>query len=219
MRLGTILLACLSLTVMAAARPEGGLLNLEKTPIGQLPPGWSAAKTGQGPGSVWKVVEDRSAPGGPRVLAQTSAEGPNPLFNLCIADRTNYQDLDLSVALKAVAGKIDQGGGPIWRCRDANNYYIARMNSLEDNFRIYKVVDGKRRQLYSAEIKAPPSDQWHTIRIVHQGKRIRCFLNGKPLIEIDDDTFLSPGKIGLWTKADAQTRFADLKIRAPGGTP
>jgi hypothetical protein len=31
------------------------------------------------------------------------------------------------VAFKAVAGKLDQGGG-----RAANNYYLARMNPLED---------------------------------------------------------------------------------------
>lgn len=218
MRLGTILLMTVSLTLMGAAGPEGRLLDLEKTPVGEVPAGWSAAKTGKGPGSVWKVVEDDSAPGGPKVLAQTSAEGPRPLFNLCIAGRTKHHDLDLSVALKAVAGKIDQGGGPIWRCRDANNYYIARMNPLEDNFRLYKVVEGKRTQLATADVKAP-AGQWHTIRIVHQGKHIRCFLNGRPLLEADDETFLSPGKIGLWTKADAQTRFADLKVHAPAGKP
>ena len=112
LRLSTILLASVSIGLTAASRP-GGPLSLENVQPGRLPPGWSAAKTGQGPGSVWKVLEDRSAPGGSKVLAQTSAEGPNPLFNLCIADRTSYQDLDLSVSLKAVAGKIDQGGGPI----------------------------------------------------------------------------------------------------------
>ena len=36
---------------------------------------------------------------------------------------------------------MDQGGGPVWRYQDANNYYIARMNPLEDNYRVYKVVE------------------------------------------------------------------------------
>ena len=40
-------------------------------------------------------------------------------------------------------GKLDQGGGLVWRYKDANNYYIARMNPLEDNFRVYKEVAGK----------------------------------------------------------------------------
>ena len=80
------------------------------------------------------------------MLAQTAA-GPSSLFNLCIADKTSFADVDLSVAFKAVAGKKDQGGGLLWRCKDANNYYVVRHNPLEDNFRLYKVVDGKRIQL------------------------------------------------------------------------
>src|SRR5206468_1311132 len=104
--------------------------NLEDAAVGKLPPGWTAAKTGQGEGSVWKVVEDSSAPSGSKVLAQTAA-GPGALFNLCVADGTSLQNLELSVAFKAVQGKADQGGGLVWRYSDANNYYIARFNPLE----------------------------------------------------------------------------------------
>ena len=39
------------------------LLSLVNVPVGELPPDWMAAKTGEGPGSVWKVVEDATAPG------------------------------------------------------------------------------------------------------------------------------------------------------------
>ena len=36
--------------------------NFEDSTVGKLPPGWTAAKTGKGAGSVWNVVEDSSAP-------------------------------------------------------------------------------------------------------------------------------------------------------------
>ncbi len=197
--------------VGTAAAEEALRMSFENAKVGELPKGWTAAKTGTGMGSVWKVVEDADAPGGPKVLAQTSAEGPSPLFNLCVAEEGSYTDVDLSVAFKAVAGRIDQGGGPVWRYKDANNYYIARMNPLEDNFRVYKVVSGKRTQLGSANVEAP-AGKWHTLRIVHKGNHIECHLNGKKHLDVKDDTFTDAGKIGLWTKADAQTRFADLKI-------
>ncbi len=148
----------------------------EDAKIGGLPEGWSSAKTGKAEGSVWKVQEDQSAPAGANVLTQTSSEGPNPLFNLCVADKTRYKDVDLTVSFKALTGKIDQGGGPVWRYKDANNYYIARMNPLEDNFRVYKVVDGRRRQLDTSNVKAS-AGKWHTIRIVHKGNQIQCYLN------------------------------------------
>jgi hypothetical protein len=179
--------------------------------LGKLPTGWLAARTGEGDGSVWRVVADKSAPGG-NTLAQTSADGPNPSFNLCVADDTNYTDVDLEVSLKAIAGKLDQGGGLVWRYRDANNYYVARVNPLEDNFRAYHVVDGKRTQLATADCTAA-ADQWHTVRVVQNGKHMQCYLNGKQLVDLEDETFKDAGKIGLWSKADAQTRFVGFKVK------
>ena len=197
---------------LAAEAPQDNWLNLESAAAGKLPQGWIAAKTGEGPGSAWQVVEDSTAPGG-KALAQTSADGPKTLFNLCVAEKANFLDVDLRVAFKAVAGKIDQGGGLLWRYKDAKNYYICRMNPLENNFRLYKVVDGKRTQLGSVDVKAP-AGKWHTLRIVQEGNRIQCYLNDKLELESKDETFKEPGKIGFWTKADAQTHFAGLRVEA-----
>jgi len=33
-----------------------------------------------------------------------------------------------------------------------------------------------------------------------------------PVLHADDDSFLEPGGIGLWTKADAATMFDDLSV-------
>lgn len=179
--------------------------------VGKLPAGWTSAKTGKGEGSIWKIAEDKTAPKGPKVLAQTAA-GPGSLFNLCIADKSSFGDVDLSVAFKSVAGKKDQGGGPVWRYKDANNYYVVRFNPLEDNFRLYKLVDGVRKQLGSADV-AVAGGKWHTIRVVHRGDRIQCYLNGKLHLDEKDATFKDAGKVGVWTKADAQTYFDDLVVR------
>jgi len=186
--------------------------DFEDQAPGQPPKGWTAAKTGEGKGSEWKIVEDASAPKGAKVLAQTSSEAPGSLFNLCVAEEASLRDVDLSVAFKAVTGEGDQGGGPMWRYRDPNNYYIARMNPLEKNYRVYKVVNGMRTQLGSATVEAP-AGKWHTIRVVHKADHIQCYLNGKPLLDVKDDTFKEAGKIGLWTKADAVTYFDDLQVR------
>jgi hypothetical protein len=203
-----LLITCISLGGDAKAfRP-----TFEDSIVGALPAEWVEARTGEGQGSVWKIVKADDAPGGSKkALAQTAA-GPRPLFNLCVADKTKFKDLDLTVSFKAVAGKVDQGGGPVWRYQDADNYYIARMNPLEDNFRLYKVVAGKRNELGSSEATTE-ADKWHTIRIVHKGKRIACYLNGKLHLEVTDEEFSQAGKVGLWTKADAQTWFADLRVQ------
>src|SRR5262249_2102908 len=154
--MGMIALAGVLATSLVAADEKGRSVVFSKDDVGKLPGGWKAEKTGKGEGSVWKVVADKSAPSGKGyVLAQT-AEGPSALFNLCVATDTNYRDVDVSVAFKAVKGVKDQGGGIVWRYQDHNNYYIARMNPLEDNYRLYKVVAGKRIQLKTQEdLKVP----------------------------------------------------------------
>ena len=112
--------------------------------------------------------------------------------------------------MRAVAGEVDRGGGLIWRARDAKNYYIARYNPLEDNFRVYKVQDGKRTQFQSA--KVPGDEAWHTLRVTMAGPRITCRLDGKTLLEVEDATLPDAGMIGLWSKADAQSYFDDLTV-------
>jgi len=201
-----------AVSIFAGAEAKSLRWDFEDQTAGQPPKGWTAAKTGEGKGSEWKIVEDASAPKGTKVLAQVSSEAPGSLFNLCVAEEATLCDLDLSVAFKAVTGEGDQGGGPMWRYRDPNNYYVARMNPLEKNYRVYKVVNGKRTQLGSATVDAP-TGKWHTIRVVHKADHIQCYLNGKPLLDVKDDTFKEAGKIGLWTKADAVTYFDDLQVR------
>ena len=47
----------------------------------------------------------------------------NEVIYRCPSDLSRQQpftDIDLTVTFKAVAGKLDQGGGPVWRYRDAN---------------------------------------------------------------------------------------------------
>jgi Domain of Unknown Function (DUF1080) len=144
-------------------------------------------------------------------LAQI-AEGPNALFNLCVGEDFTYRDLDVRVAFKAIQGKNDQGGGLVWRYRDHDNYYICRMNPLEDNFRVYKVVAGKRQQLETKENLHIPAGEWHTIRATMQGDHIQCYLDGKEYLDVHDGTFSEAGKVGLWSKSDAQTHFDSLSV-------
>jgi hypothetical protein len=187
-------------------------LHFTKEDLGTLPSGWQAVKTGHGDGSVWKVVADDSAPSKRGfVLAQT-AEGPSGLFNVCMIEDEDYRDVEVQAAFKAVRGKIDQGGGLVWRLQDAENYYVARMNPLEANFRLYKVVNGKRTQLDTKEDIQVPAGEWHTLKVRQRGERIECWLDGKKYLEAKDDTYTKAGKIGLWTKADAQTHFDAVQV-------
>lgn len=189
-------------------------LRFGKADAGSVPAGWKAAKTGQGEGSVWKVVADETAPSKTGYVLAQIAESPSALFNICVLEDSKLKDVELSVAFKAVHGKKDQGGGFVWRYQDANNYYVCRMNPLEDNYRLYKVVDGKRIQLATKEDLKVPTGEWHKLKVDMKGDQIECVLDGKKVMEIKDDAIAAAGKVGLWTKADARTYFDDFTIES-----
>lgn len=204
----TVLLAVTS----AAAGDKELVFSFRQQDLGSLPTGWSAAKTGTGEAGKWKVVADESAPSkGGYVLAH-AGESPNAVFNVCVLDEGTYRDVQLSVAFKAVKGRNDQGGGIVWRYQDANNYYVARMNPLEDNYRLYHVINGRRTQIDSMEGLNVPAGQWHVLTITMTGDLIACHLDGKLELRKIDPTISKPGKVGLWTKSDAQTYFDDFKV-------
>ena len=188
-------------------------LDFEDVPVGELPSGWKVEATGrQSPLATWQVQEDRSAPSGTKVLALVKTNHHSGgTFNLCWTDKVSFQDGEIEVAFKAVKGRIDQGGGIMWRVQDRNNYYVARFNPLEDNFRIYYVRDGIRRMIQSARVSLQPG-KWHNMKIEQKGSEYACFLNGRKLLEGSDSHFKKAGGVGLWTKADAVTSFDNFKV-------
>jgi hypothetical protein len=114
-------------------------INFDEVKTGGPPSGWTATQTG-GDSAKWSVEKDDSAPSKPNVLKQSG----QATFPVCIKNDTNLKDGFIEVKFKPVEGKEDQAGGVIWRCNDADNYYIARANALEDNVTIYHTIKGRR---------------------------------------------------------------------------
>ncbi len=182
-------------------------ITFDDTEAGKMPAGWSNHFTGKGALGKWEIRRDH----GNKVLAQVSEKNFGSHFNLAVWDESNARDVEISVRFKGVAGEEDQGGGPVWRFQDTDNYYIARANPLENNFRVYKIVEGNRRKMASANINIP-TGEWHTIAIRMAGDHIACSYDGKKYLDLHDDTFKESGKIGLWSKADAVTYFDDVQF-------
>lgn len=185
--------------------------------VGSIPDGWRIGTTnprsGQEP-ARWSRLAKGSAPSqGNALRLVDAAQHSGGTYNLCWTDLVRRGDVDLSVQLRAEGGVEDQGGGPAWRIAGADDYYVARWNPLENNFRVYSVVDGLRVELDHAAVNADPR-AWHTIRVTHIGSRITCWFDGEQLLDVSNDAIRSPGGAGLWTKADATTRFDDFRVQA-----
>lgn len=148
----------------------------------------------------------RTSSGRP-VLAQTVETQP---WAVALLEDQVFADVDVSVRFRPISGKEDASGGIVLRARDGQNYLLVRANALENNFRLYSIVNGTRRTLASAKVVEPKLGDWHTLRVVATGPRIQAWLDGKPLLDHRDTTF-TRGWLGLWTKADSVTEFADLE--------
>lgn len=212
----TTVVALVALAGAAVWADEGKqrAFKFGKADLGRVPAGWKAEQTGKGEGSVWKVVADDTAPSKSGYALAQTGKGPGGVFNICVAEDTKPKDVELSVSFKAVAGESDQGGGFVWRYKDNNNYYICRMNPLEDNYRVYKVLASKRTELGRKEGLKVKRGEWHRLKVEVKGTKMEGYLDGEKMWEITDDTYKDAGKVGLWSKADAQTYFDEFKVEA-----
>src|SRR5215510_14773742 len=163
----------------------------------------------------WKFVAGqwgRRASGGRQVLAQTAETQP---WAVAILEDQKFSDVDVSVRFRPISGKEDASGGIIFRASDGRNYFLIRANALENNFRLYTLVNGKRSTIASARVTELSLGAWQSIRVVAAGSRIQGYLDGTLLLDHDDKTY-TDGWVGLWTKADSVAEFADLQVN---GTP
>lgn len=203
----TLLLASLAGTAVTAFA-SADTVNFDNLKTGAPPPGWTATQTGNG-SAKWSVEKDDSAPSQPNVLKQSG----EATFPVCFKNDTSLKDGFVEVRFKPIAGKEDQAGGVIWRVQDANNYYIARANALEDNVTIYHTINGKRVAFKNINTKVT-SGVWHTLRVDLEGNKFTVSFDGNKVIEATDESFAKAGKVGVWTKADSVTLFDNFTYGA-----
>lgn len=186
------------------------MIAIDRMTPGSPPAGFSFARTGRGGEGEWSVVEDPTSSTG-RAIEQSSADRTDYRFPLAIPDSFSAADVAVELRFKAVGGRIDQAGGIAVRLEDADNYYVARANALEDNVRFYRVVNGRREQLEGANMKVTAND-WHTLGLRAEGERFTVSYDGKALFSVTDKTFTEASGVALWTKADSVTRFDQVRI-------
>jgi hypothetical protein len=195
-------------------------INFDNAAPGALPPGWTVAMTHKGGAPKWEIVKDESAPSKPNVFAQVSKDATDGRFPLAVYEKASVKDGTLSVKFKTISGGGDQAAGLVWRYRDPDNYYIVRANALEDNVVLYKVEKGQRLSLapkgtppktYGVKHRVP-KQTWCALSVSFQGNVFTVAFDGTKLFEVQDSTFTTAGKVGLWTKADSVTWFDDFQI-------
>ncbi|MDN3513453.1 MAG: hypothetical protein NG747_03525 [Candidatus Brocadia sp.] len=179
--------------------------------IDELPAGFQNALTGKGESGHWIVKKIEHAPSADNVVVQTRLDDTDYRFPLLILDGVSYKDFMAFVRFRAISGKVDQTGGLVFRYKDNNNYYVLIANALENNVRLYTVINGSRRQIADKNTKVT-SNEWHLLKVVCKADKIQCFFNNAKVFEVSDETY-GIGSAGLWTKSDSYTYFDDLVLQ------
>jgi hypothetical protein len=184
----------LAVTAVTSAQPSGG---------------WLTGQTGRGTARWTRQGETLTYEGG-------------AAFGWAVREDASYRDGWVETRFKPMTGREDRAGGVVWRWRDADNYYVARANALEDNVVAYKVVRGRRTDLTPVGaapgtygVKVPvPTGAWHTLRVDFTGAQFEITYDGRHLFAVRDDTFPDAGLVGIWSKADSVTEFTQFRQEA-----
>jgi len=160
------------------------------------------------PPELFNVLGDWVVQNGELVQRGSFAD---PDFPRMLIEDLSVADFHLSVKCKSDAGSVDRACGLVFRAVDSENYFITRANALEDNVRLYRVVDGARISFASADTAVDGG--YHTLEVDARGAHLEVSWDRQVVISSDDETFVR-GAIGVWTKADSRVRFDDLVLEA-----
>jgi hypothetical protein len=211
------------LAALVAGRGAELSLDFADDKAGGLPAGFRSALAGGGKPGDWQVLMDEAPPALPalstnnpalskqRVVAQLSRDPTDERYPLLVYEPVVFGDFTLTARLKTVAGAMEQMAGIAFRLQDERNFYVARFSSLGNNFRFYRVFKGQRDNPIGPAVTVPKGE-WQEVTVRCKGNRIQLLLNGKEVMpELTDNTFAT-GKIGFWTKSDAVSYFAGLRV-------
>jgi hypothetical protein len=166
--------------------------------------------TGVGRPPNWQPVADPDAPDG-WALAETAGDPADLRFPLCISPQAMARDFDATLRFKPISGSRAQVAGLMFRAQSASDYYVVRVNALDNSVRLYRMEKAKRSQLASKE--APiEAGKWHSLRVIAANERFEVALDGKTLFDVTDRSLPQSGPLGVWSQADSVTRYGSLLV-------
>jgi len=131
-------------------------------------------------------------------------------FPIAIARESAVSDAVVQVDVQPVSGSIDRAGGLVFGLMNVGNYFVLRINALEDNFNLFEFIHDKRFQRATVHQKIETGG-WYRIKAEISGHTLKGYLNDVLLIEYTAERPLN-GFVGLWTKADSVTCFDVVTI-------
>jgi hypothetical protein len=127
-------------------------------------------------------------------------------------DVGDFRDGDISMRFRLISGQLDQCAGILFNLKPNGDYLTVRFNGKEDNLVLWTFKNGKRSFVKKGTENVHLNmNEWHRMKITTSGTTLRGYLDDKLLLEY---TLAEPvsGKVGLWSKTDSVSQFADYAV-------
>ena len=144
------------------------------------------------------------------MLVHQGHASPPDRFAVAIFSGAQYQDVELSVRLKATAGA--RAAGLVWKYQDAQNHYAVQLDLVKQELAMYRVSSGNRIRLEREDDLELDPDAWHSLKVLQEDGEIRVYLGGIRVFSERDRQVRGPASVGLWTSGDTTCLFDDFRV-------
>jgi hypothetical protein len=177
---------------------------------GSDPDGCTPAISGLGGPSIWQVRIERLLLDG-KALVEASRQAEPNRFPLCIADLPVVKNAEVELPFVLRTGGIARVAGIVFRFVDPQDFYFVEADAIAAGVRLVRIVNGERHEL-ARHAAALVTGKALTLKIKAVDESFVVSLDGKLLFETQDTVTATPGRFGIWSRADSQTSFGDLFI-------
>ncbi|HZU05020.1 MAG TPA: family 16 glycoside hydrolase [Chloroflexota bacterium] len=122
-------------------------------------------------------------------------------------------DFDAEVQIQIAPGG-EESAGLAFRWRNAEAFYLARVNTRNNNVRLYRRDAGHWVLLATRDLPVPVG-LWHRLQVRARGSTLAVGLDGERLLEATDQD-LTTGGLVLWLAPRTEGCFADFRLVLPG---
>jgi hypothetical protein len=125
----------------------------------------------------------------------------------------DYYDFEVSSRIYISSQNQDiQAGGLILRYRNLYSYYMLFLNTKDKRLTLTRAALRGFKPL-KRENRSIQPDRWYELKAVCYLDRIRAYLDGEPIFEVEDDTSTG-GQVGLVTGGPSVVYFENLRVRS-----
>jgi hypothetical protein len=125
----------------------------------------------------------------------------------------SVSDVDARLRARTAAGE-SESYGLAFRQSDSADYYLARVDTRNNNVRLYR-HEASNTTLLAARDLAVSVGQWHELAIHAAGTRLAVALDGEPQVQVDDER-LRTGGIAVWAEPHSRVCFNRLWVAGIG---